>query len=109
MNYINYLQEGLKIFILVFVLANVLDQFFSTIQKKYKIPKSKIFGLLQLFSIITIAYIVHVLTPHKTSIELQVYTPAVLFSSLMLNMQTTMFYNLDLDLEKHISSFLPIS
>ena len=108
MNYTTYLQEGLKIFILVFVLGNIIDQLFLSAQKKYNIPKSKLFGLFQLFSIITIAYVVHVLTPYKTSIELQVYTPAVLFSSLMLNIQKTMFYNLDLDLETHISGFLPI-
>lgn len=108
MDYTTYLKEGLKIFVLVFILGKVIDELFSSIQKKYNIPKSKIFGLIQLFSIITIAYIVHVLTPRKTSIEFQVYTPAVLFSSLMLNMQTTMFYNFDLDLEKHFSGFLPV-
>lgn len=107
MNYISYLSEGLKIFILVFLLGKGIDELFDTVQKKYEIKHSKLYGLLQLFTIITIAYFIHFFTSRKTSIEFQIYNPTVLFSSLMLNIQNTMFQNLDINLNSHISKFLP--
>lgn len=108
MNYTTYLQSGLYIFVLVFLLGNFIDQIFSTIQKKYNIEQSKFYGLLQLITILTIAYVIHINTNRQISVDLQIYTPTVLFSSLMLNIQKTMFYNLDINLEDHISGFLPL-
>lgn len=108
MDYPTYLLQGLKIFILVFILGNIIDQIFAYVQKKYNIPKSKVYGLLQLVTIITIAYIIHANSNNKISHEFQIYNPTVLFSSLMLNIQNTMFYNFSLNLETHLSHFLPI-
>lgn len=106
MNYTSYLIGGIKIFILVFILGKGIDETFDTIQKKYKISRSNLYGLLQLFTVITIAYIIHKLSPNKTSVEFQIYNPTVLFSSLILNIQNTMFYNFNIDLFRHISTFM---
>ncbi len=96
MDYLSYLLHGLKIFIIIFFLGNFIDKRFKYFQEKYEISKSKIYGLLHLIVVITIAYIIHVNTSDSFSTELQIYNPTILFSSLMLNIQKTMFYNLDL-------------
>lgn len=96
MNYSSYLKEGLQIFILIFILGKFIDNLFKSIQKKYNISKSKIFGIIHLIVIISIAYFIHIFTSQRINMEFQIYHPSVLFSSLMLNIQKTMFYNFDL-------------
>jgi hypothetical protein len=71
--YLSYLTAGLKIFIFVFIVGNFIDKIFHYFQEKYNITKSKMYGLIQLISIITIAYHIHINTSIIQVFCFQVY------------------------------------
>ncbi len=91
-----YFISSLKIFIILFILGKILDNTFTKIQKKYNIPLSIWYGILQLFTCIVVAYILHSFTSDNFSDEMQIYAPNVLLSSFMMSLQSNMFKNFEL-------------
>jgi len=93
-NYKEYIFNAIKIFLLTFILGRTVNKLFEVITEKYKNFNKKLMGLIQLIIIIHIAYILHIVTSQEFSEEFQISHPSILFSSFMINLQTTMFRNL---------------
>jgi uncharacterized membrane protein YoaK (UPF0700 family) len=95
-NYKNYVFSAIKIFLLTFVLGKSINNFFTFITDKYENFNKKILAIIQLIVIINVAYIIHIIPSKQISEEFQITNPSILFSSLMINLQTTMFKNFDI-------------
>jgi hypothetical protein len=92
--YSDWMYDGLKIFISVFLIGKVFNLLFKKIQEKLNVKRSKIYGLIHLLSILTFAYFLHNLTSDSFSDEFGISTPSILYSGLLINLQTNMFWNL---------------
>ena len=93
-HYSDYLINSLRIFVLTFILGRGINHLFVIINKKYPNYNKKLFGFLQLFFIINVAYVFHIFTTDEFSDEFQITHPGILFSSFMISLQTNMFKNL---------------
>ena len=93
-NFNTYLTYSVKIFLLAFIIGRSIDNIFITLQKKYTHINNVIFGILQLLTIITISYYLHIFTSNQFSNQMQIYGPNVLFSSFIFTLQTNMMQNL---------------
>lgn len=93
-NYLEYIINALKIFFLAFVIGRSVDHLFKLLTNKYKNVNKKMLGIVQLLLVINIAYVMHIFTSEEFSEEFQISHPGILFSSFMINLQTTMFRNL---------------
>lgn len=92
-NFNTYILHSLKIFFLAFIIGKSIDNIFIAIQKKYNKVNNILFGLLQLLTVITISYYLHILTSHEFSADMQIYAPNVLFSSFIFSLQSNMLKN----------------
>lgn len=92
--YSDWMIDGLKIFVIVFLLGKMINTIFVKIQRRFLIRKSILFGLAHLIFILTFSYVMHVFTSHKLSEEINITSPSVLYSGLLLNMQSNLFVNL---------------
>jgi len=92
-NFNIYLTYSIKVFLLAFIIGKSIDNIFITLQKKYTYINNIIFGILQLLTIITMSYYLHILTSNQFSNEMQIYAPNVLFSSFIFTLQTNMMQN----------------
>jgi hypothetical protein len=88
-----YILHSLKIFFLAFIIGKSIDNIFIDIQKKYDGLNDISFGLLQLLTVITTSYYLHILTTHRFSADMQIYAPNVLFSSFIFSLQSNMLKN----------------
>lgn len=94
--YTDYLTRTLEIFLVTFVIGSAIDHVFRYLTDTYGQHSQfikTILALVQLFVIINIAYIWHITTSRNISYEYQIAHPSILMSSLMLNLQDTMFSN----------------
>jgi hypothetical protein len=89
----NWMLDGLKIFTLVFLIGRLINSAFIKIQKHFEIRPSIEFGLVHLIFILSISYFLHVFTSDKFSDELSISSPSVLYSGLLVNLQSNLFYN----------------
>jgi hypothetical protein len=87
-----YILHSLKIFFLAFIIGKSIDNIFIAIQKKYD-GNNILLGLLQLLTVITTSYYLHILTTHQFSADMQIYAPNVLFSSFIFSLQSNMLKN----------------
>lgn len=94
MDYRDWILDGFKIFIIVFVMGKIINLIFTRFQTKFSIPRSKVFGLIHLLFILSFSYYLHNLTSDQFSEEVGITTPSVLFSGLFMGLQNNMFYNL---------------
>lgn len=92
--YKDWMYDGLKIFISVFLVGKVFNLTFKKIQEQIGLERSKIYGFLHLLTILTFAYFLHTSTSDSFSDEFGISTPNILYSGLIINLQTTMFWNL---------------
>jgi hypothetical protein len=92
--YSDWMMNGLKIFVVVFLLGKLINTAFVKLQRRYKVQKSITFALLHLMFILTFSYFLHIYTSHELSLEMNITSPSVLYSGLLLNMQTNLFVNL---------------
>lgn len=91
-----YFIASIKVFFLAFIIGKSIDNLFITIQQKYPKINKLIFGILQLIVIIILAYFLHIFTSNTFSIEMQIYSPHVLFSSFIFALQSNMIKNLEI-------------
>lgn len=89
----DWIVDGLKIFALVFLIGKLINRAFEKIQERFKISRSIEFGFVHLMFILTFSYILHVLTSDKFSDEFGISSPSVLYSGLLVNLQTNLFFN----------------
>jgi hypothetical protein len=94
MEYRDWILDGLKIFIIVFVIGKTINLIFTRFQTKFGISRSKLFGIIHLLFIISFSYYLHNLTSDQFSEEIGITNPSVLFSGLFMGLQSNMFYNL---------------
>lgn len=92
-HYTDYLKNAIKIFLFTFILGRGINKLFELITEKYSSYNKKLLGLLHLFVIINLAYILHIFTSDQFSDEFQISHPSILFSSFMITLQTQMFKN----------------
>lgn len=88
MIYQNYIIQSLYVFLLSFTLGVLIDNTFEKNVQMYP-DKTLPLAFLQLFTVITISYILHEYHFRYT----ETYTPHVLFSSFLLSLQSTMIKN----------------
>lgn len=94
MEFRDWILDGLKIFVIVFIMGKIINLIFTRFQTKFNIPRSKLFGLVHLIFILSFSYYLHHLTSDKFSEEVGITNPSVLFSGLFMGLQSNMFYNL---------------
>jgi hypothetical protein len=93
-SYTEWVQNGLKIFIVVFIIGKIINTGFRKFQKWLRIPQSRIYGFVHLFFVLSFSYFLHILTSDQFSDEVGISSPSVLFSGLFMGLQNNMFYNL---------------
>jgi uncharacterized membrane protein YoaK (UPF0700 family) len=87
MDYIKYTSDSVYVFIVSFIFGTVVNRIFSKFQRMFVNPSALVFGIAQLITIVTIAYLFH---KHN---QIEPYTPHVLFSSFLMSLQTNMIDN----------------
>jgi hypothetical protein len=81
----------MQVFLYCFLLGSVINNFFYKYQKSLKNPNKLLLAFIQLFTIITIAYILQTIRFFQDYFE--EYAPNVLFSSFLISLQTNMISN----------------
>jgi hypothetical protein len=89
----DWMFDGLKIFLLVFLIGKLINKAFAKVQKQFEIHRSLEFGFAHLLFILTFSYILHVYTSDKFSEDFGISSPSVLYSGLLLNLQSNLFSN----------------
>ena len=90
----DWIVEGVKVFVVVFVLGKLINRLFVKLQRRLRLKNSIVFGLAHLLFILVFSYFLHVFTSQKFSEEMSITSPSVLYSGLLLNLQSNLFSNL---------------
>ena len=89
----DWMLDGLKVFTLVFLIGKLINNAFIKLQQHFKIRTSIEFGLAHLIFILSFSYFLHMFTTEKFSDELSISSPSVLYSGLLVNLQSNLFNN----------------
>lgn len=87
MHLYKYTILSLQIFLMSFIIGNIINNSFEKLQHKYKIQPLFI-AILQLFSIIVITFYIFKYNIYHNFFE--TYSPHVIFSSFLFSLQTNM-------------------
>lgn len=101
MNYIPYIFNSFKIFIVCFVVGIIIDKLFYNIKLHFTTIHPFLLAFLQLFVVIHVTYLLH---HYKLFSEFfETYSPHIIFSTFLFSLQTTMIDNFKLSLNYILS------
>uniref|UniRef100_A0A6C0E0C2 EamA domain-containing protein n=1 Tax=viral metagenome TaxID=1070528 RepID=A0A6C0E0C2_9ZZZZ len=87
------MSHGFVVFGTSLVIGVLIDESFRKMQKQLRVEKSCLLGFLQLFVVLSVSYFLHISTSNAFSKDYQIYSPSVLFSSLIFGLQKNMLGN----------------
>lgn len=91
MIYIHYILKSFQVFIIYFFLGTFIDSYFKKLENQTPNIPYIIFSLLQLFTLISLTFILHKMQFLHSYFEN--YSPTLLFSSFLIGLQSNMINN----------------